>query len=512
MGWIIFIIWIVGFHIGLYGMFKKAGVTPWKALIPFYNTWIMVEMCHIKKWWFWLQFIPIAGQFITIWISIIWVMHFGKFDLISHTLTVFFPYIYFPYLGFNKQDKWKGHEIFKLYKKPASREWIDAAVFAIVAATIIRTFIFEAYTIPTGSMEKTLLVNDFLFVNKMSYGARIPKTPLSFPFVHNTLPLSETTPSYLKWIQLDYRRLDGFGKVQRNDVVVFNFPAGDTIINLPGYGSLNTYYEAVRTMGRQNTWNQFGDHIIVHPYDKTDNYIKRCVGVPGDKLQLINGVLYINDQKGLIPDNSQRFYRVTGEKRYIDFNELQKSEGINIRNDQNYRDERLQLSSELQETGVISRVALTESDAAKLKRISGITSITPIVDPFPEQAHIKIFPFDTTHYKYSVDNYGPITVPKAGTTVQLNTTTLPLYERIISTYEGHKLVVNGNSIMIDDKPATSYTFKYDYYWMMGDNRHNSQDSRYWGFVPETHIVGKASLIWFSWDGGPRWNRIFKSIK
>ncbi len=512
MGWIILIIWIVGFHIGLYGMFKKAGVTPWKALIPFYNTWIMVEMCHIKKWWFWLQFIPIAGQFITIWISIIWVMHFGKFDLISHTLTVFFPYVYFPYLGFNKQDKWKGHEIFKLYKKPTSREWIDAAVFAIVAATIIRTFIFEAYTIPTGSMEKTLLVNDFLFVNKMSYGARIPKTPLSFPFVHNTLPLSETTPSYLKWIQLDYKRLDGFGKVQRNDVVVFNFPAGDTIINLPGYGSLQTYYQEMRQSSRQDVWDRFGDNIIVHPYDKTDNYIKRCVGVPGDKLQVVNGILYINDQKSPVPENSQRTYRVTGEKKFIDFDEVEKSYGINIRVDQNYHEYRQQMAAQLAQSGVTD-IILTEGDAAKLKTVPGITSVTSVVEPYDGmKSQFLYFPYDSTHAKWTVDNYGPISIPKKGVTVQLNAATLPLYERIITTYEEHKLVVNGNSIMIDDKPATSYTFKYDYYWMMGDNRHNSQDSRFWGFVPETHIVGKASVIWFSWDGGPRWNRIFKSIK
>jgi signal peptidase I len=512
MGWIIFILWIIGWHIGLYGMFKKAGVEPWKALIPFYNTWIMVKLCHIKKIWFWLQFIPIAGQFITIWISIIWVMHFGKFDIISHTLTVFFPYVYFPYLGFNKTDRWKGEAIFKLYKKPASREWIDAAVFAIVAATLIRTFIFEAYTIPTGSMEKTLLVNDFLFVNKMSYGARIPRTPLSFPFVHNTMPLSETTPSYLKWIQLDYRRIAGFGKVQRNDVVVFNFPGGDTIINLPGYGSLQTYYQEVRQNGREAVWQQFGDNIIVHPYDKTDNYIKRCVGIPGDKLQVINGDLYVNDQKNPIPENSQRTYRVTSEKKYIDFDALQDEYDINVRVDQNYHEYRQSVASELSKLGTAD-IILTEGDANKLKKVPGILSVTPTVEQFdPLKGKYLYFPYDSVNYKFSLDNYGPIVLPKRGATVPLNQQTLSLYERAITAYEGHTLAVNGNSIYIDDKPVTSYTFKYDYYWMMGDNRHNSQDSRFWGFVPETHIVGKASVIWFSWDKGPRWNRIFKSIK
>ncbi len=209
MGWIIFIVYIIGWHIGLYGMFRKSGITPWKALIPLYNTWLIVNQCNIRRIWFWLQLIPIAGQFITLWITIIYVMHFGKMTVIDHTLAVFVPFIYLPYLGFSEQVRWGGGEVYKRYKKPASREWIDAGVFAIVAATIIRTFVFEAYVIPTESMEKTLLVNDLLFVSKMSYGPRIPTTPISFPFVHNTMPYSITTPSYVKWVKLPYKRLPG---------------------------------------------------------------------------------------------------------------------------------------------------------------------------------------------------------------------------------------------------------------------------------------------------------------
>ncbi|HEX8677215.1 MAG TPA: DUF5684 domain-containing protein, partial [Segetibacter sp.] len=196
MGWILFIIGTLGWHIGMYGMFKKAGIEPWKALVPFYNTWCIVNKTNIRKIWFWLQFIPIAGQFITIWITIIFAMHFAKFSLLDHIATVFFPFIYFPYLGYSSGVEYAGHEVVRKYHKSAAREWIDAAVFAVVAATIIRTFVFEAYTIPTESMEKTLLVNDFLFVNKMSYGPRIPQTPISFPFVHNIMPFSTTTPSY----------------------------------------------------------------------------------------------------------------------------------------------------------------------------------------------------------------------------------------------------------------------------------------------------------------------------
>jgi signal peptidase I len=511
MGLILFIIGTIGWHVGMYGMFKKAGIEPWKALIPFYNTWLIVEKCGLKKMWFWLQLIPIAGQFITIWITIIFVMHFGKVNLVDHTLTTFFSFIYFPYLGFSNQVRYGGPEVFKRYKKPASREWIDAAVFAVVAATIIRSFLFEAYVIPSGSMEKTLLVNDFLFVNKVAYGPRVPQTPLSFPFVHNLLPFS-SKPSYLKWIQLDYKRLPGYTPIKRNDVVVFNFPQGDTIINLPNFGSLQTYYEVVRTIGKPSTMQQFGDDILVHPADKGDNYIKRCVGVPGDTLQVIDGILYVNGQKSSTPANSQTTYTITTNKATLDFDALQKA-GVDIRNDQTYNETRDNINTDLSLTGRASEVPLTASDAEKLSKWPGVTSVVAEISNYDDTvAQRKLFPYDSAHYKWSLDNYGKIWVPKKGVTIALNTLNLPLYLRLITTYEGHTLAINNGSIFIDDKPATTYTFQYDYYWMMGDNRHNSQDSRFWGFVPETHIVGKASLIWFSWDGGPRWKRLFKTIK
>jgi signal peptidase I len=311
MGWIIFILGAIGWHIGLYGMFKKAGIEPWKALIPFYNTWCMVEKAKIKRVWFWLQFIPIAGQFITIWITIIFVMHFGQFTLLQHTALVFLPFIYMPYVGFSKDIRWGGQEIMKRYKKSASREWIDAAVFAVVAATLIRTFIFEAYTIPSGSMEKTLLINDFLFVSKMSYGARLPITPISFPFVHNTMPGMPTTSSYLTWVQLPYKRLPGFTTIKRNDVVVFNVPVGDTIINQPDFGSKVLYYDVLRQQYNGDRDALFADYPIhVHPFDKTDNYIKRCTGLSGDKIQVKEGVLYVNDTAAYVPPQSQIVYNV----------------------------------------------------------------------------------------------------------------------------------------------------------------------------------------------------------
>ena len=581
MGWIIFLIGTIGWHIGMYGMFKKAGITPWKALIPFYNTWCIIEKIQVRRVWFWLQFIPIAGQFISIWLTIIFVMHFGRFNVLHHAGAVLVPFVYFPYLGFSPNERYAGHEVFHNYKKPSSREWVDAAVFAVVAATLIRTFIFEAYTIPTPSMEKTLLVNDFLFVNKVSYGPRIPKTPLSFPFVHNLMPNSQV-PSYLKWIQIPYSRIPGYEKVERNDVVVFNFPLGDTIINDPGYGSAKPYYDVLRSTygGNRNALlADWGDKIIVHPMDKADNYIKRCVAVAGDTLYLKNGELYVNNTKAYEPAGMQNDYNVS-VKSAIDFNSLEENADIHIR----WTDKETEIAN-LENQFVSSReyqLSMSPEDAAKMKKMSNVTAVnirllpriylvekktSPViyeaihpsfftgeamkvnlngyqrdmrlpeldtarfdliyatkqaadaVRKSPNVAQVSqhddayIFPnINNAGFDWTVDDFGPIIIPAKGTTISLTTQNLPLYERIIRNYEEHSLEVKGNQIIIDGKPADKYTFKYNYYWMMGDNRHNSQDSRFWGFVPETHVVGKASFIWFSWEKGPRWKRIFSSIK
>ena len=503
MGLILFIIGVIGWHVGMYGMFKKAGIEPWKALVPFYNTWLIVEKCNIRKYWFWLQLIPIAGQFITSWITIIFVMHFTKVSVLDHTATVFLPFLYFPYLGFSAKEKWHGGDILKHYHKPASREWIDAGVFAIVAATIIRTFVFEAYVIPTGSMEKTLLINDFLFVNKMSYGARIPQTPISFPFVHNTMPFSITTPSYIKAVQLPYKRLPAFTDVKRNDVVVFNFPAGDTIINLPDYGSKRPYYDVLREQfkGDRGALNdQFP--VIVHPMDKTDNYIKRCTGISGDIVQVKNGSLFINNQPAFVPSGSQTEYLI--ETNGTPFTEDFLKEGLGIEMD-NPGDQLRYIDNTKPRTIVLN---MTAEEAAKVKKQTNVKTMVPYSDNFVGQT----FPNDEINYPWTVDNYGPLTIPKKGDVLQVNAQTIALYRRLIITYEQNTMEEVNGKFIINGKEATTYTTKYNYYWMMGDNRHRSQDSRYWGFVPETHVVGKASLIWFSWDKGPRWKRLFNSIK
>jgi len=506
MGWMIFIVATVGFHIGLYGMFKKAGISPWKAFVPFYNTWEMTQKMELPLHWFLLQFIPIVGQFITIWLCIKFVEHFGRFSIAHHALTVLVPFIYFPYLGFSSNERYAGIPVVKNYKKSSFREWIDAAVFAVVAATIIRTFIFEAYVIPTGSMEKTLLVNDFLFVSKTSYGPRIPNTPLSFPFVHHTLPFG-SAQSYLEWIRLPYKRIFP-SEIKRNDVVVFNYPVGDTVI--AEFQSEINYYDYFRAYesrgGTREMLMAERDDILIRPVDKRENFIKRCVGIPGDTLTLKEGVLFVNNSIAEIPPFSELPYwvRLNGNGFFSD---AFIRDELNI--DPNDPDQRDLL--QYQDSSNLYRITLTPRQVEMVKSFPFVdaSSVRPDLNT---AGFGNTYPYDTTHFKWSEDNFGPIWVPKKGSTIELNATNRSLYRRIIEVYESNTWEVRDGVVFLNGTPAASYTFKMDYFWMMGDNRHNSQDSRFWGFVPEDHIVGKATLIWFSWQNGPRWDRIFKRIK
>ena len=501
MGWIIFILATLGWHIGMYGMFKKAGIEGWKAFIPFYNTWCMVQKMELKKYWFFLQFIPIAGQFISIWITIKWVEHFGRFGFWQHGATVLFPFIYFPFLGFSPKERYAGTAVVRNYKKSTAREWIDAAAFAVVAATLIRTFVFEAYVIPTPSMEKTLLVNDYLFVSKFAYGPRLPNTPIATPFVHHTIP-GLNVKSYVEWIHLPYTRWFA-SPVKRNDVVVFNFPVNDTLINdEANYGSLKTYYEAMREEGgRDQVWQNHGDLIITRPVDKRENFIKRCVGIAGDTVQVINGIVHINGQPQDIFPNSERMYRVINPRvTSIDPDNL-KAMGIDVREAQ----------SDIRQSqdGSEALVNITNEEWTRMspanKALFTWYNYSPALDLFP------YYNTDTSKH-WSADNYGPLWIPKKGATIELTPDNVVRYERSIHVYEGNSFENRGGKYFVNSKEASTYTFKMNYYWMMGDNRHNSLDSRYWGFVPEDHVVGKASLIWFSYEGGPRWKRIFRSIQ
>ena len=379
-------------------------------------------------------------------------------------------------------------------------EWVDAIIFAVIAATFIRMFFIEAYTIPTSSMEKSMLIGDYLFVSKTSYGPKLPNTPLSFPFVHHTMPLSKTKKSYVEWIQNPYKRIAGFGKVKNNDVVVFNFPEGDTVaVNVQN----QSYYSLVRQYGRARVWQEketFGE-IISRPVDKRENYIKRCVGIAGDVIELKDGQLFVNGKEqqhfpGMQYDNIVTTNGTGFNKRTL--------EQLNIAEEDRH---------EYSNTQYL--FPLTQANEEKMKSMKNVTSIKRTLVT-AENWDQSTFPF-SSKYPWNVDNYGPLEIPKKGQTVKLTIDNLPLYERIIDLYEANDLKVKDNTIYINGSPADSYTFKMDYYWMMGDNRHNSADSRYWGFVPEDHIDGKAVFIWLSLDKDQpfynkiRWSRLFSVV-
>lgn len=488
---------------GLAPLFEKAGVEKWKAYIPFYNTWVMQGLCHRPRHWVFWQFIPVIGWFISPGIFIEFAKVFGQFSLRSHTAAALAAPVYFPYLAYKKRPSYVGPEAVLKFKKKNWREWADAAIFAVVAATLIRTFVFEAYTIPSGSMEKSLLINDFLFVSKFSYGPRIPNTPLSVPFVHNYLPVTNGK-SYSEALKIPYIRWFA-SPVKRGDAVVFNFPAGDTVIHKAGYESAMPYYDFVRSMGREAVWNDPElKPIVSHPADKTDNYIKRCVAVAGDSLKIINGDIYINGQKQDAPAHSGRPYLVQMKPNRFLSKETLEEMGIAI-----YETER---SSDLGLSAPAPYQYVINMTVAE-KNLLTASGLTEKVDTYIDTLVMptRLFPYDTLHH-WTIDNYGTIWIPKKGATVNLTKENYSTYERAIRNYEQNDFYMKDNAFFLNGNAVTSYTFKMDYYWMMGDNRHGSQDSRFWGFVPEDRVVGKAWLIWFSWDGGPRWSRLFRTVK
>jgi signal peptidase I len=489
--------------IGAAKLFEKAGVPGWKAYIPFYNTWIMLQLAERPKHWVYWQIIPVVGWFISLGIYVEFVKTFGKFKLWEHAMAALLPIVYFPMIGFDPKVKFTGAGPVRKHKKGTAREWIDAGVFAIVAATLIRTFVFEAYTIPTGSMEKTLLVNDFLFVSKFSYGPRIPNTPLSIPFVHNTLPVTNGN-SYVEWVRIPYTRWFP-SPVKRGDVVVFNFPDGDTVINLPEFQSQRPYYEVCRELGRGNEdsgrqivlGNPDQYPIVLRPVDKEENYIKRCTAIAGDTLQIKNQVLYIDGKAQPLPPESETNYTVDTKGQPLDEQVMKDEYDLDINN-----------GDEIRPTGIPNQFDMLLTWAAHQKMLSSglAKSIVPDID-----SDLSVYPY-VDSYKWSRDNYGPLWIPAKGATLTLTAQNYPLYERAIRVYEGNDFAMKDGKFYLNGQPVTQYTFKMNYYWMMGDNRHGSQDSRYWGFVPEDHVVGEAWMIWMSWDKGVRWRRLFQKIK
>ncbi len=385
----------------------------------------------------------------------------------------------------------------KTYRKVY--EWVNSIIFAVVVATLIHTYVFQLYVIPTSSMEKSLLVGDYLYVSKVAYGPKMPNTPISFPFVHHTMPMSTTMKSFSEAVKWPYKRLAGFGSVERGDVVVFNFPAGDTVLL---ENQAVTYYDVLRSYqsqfgmeeGRKKLFTDFT--VITRPVDKRENYVKRCVAIPGDTVQIVDTKLYINGVAESGRENRQFLYS------------LQTTSPIHSSIFEKYN------ITEAAGNGSTYEMPLSQGVADKLSKMPNLVAMSQYVD---KGSNPDIFPHDS-HYNWNSDNFGKLWVPKRGATVELTEENLPLYERIISLYEANSLEVKDGKIFINGNETTTYTFKMDYYWMMGDNRHNSADSRFWGFVPEDHIVGRASMIFLSLDPNKsfpaniRWDRMFKSVK
>jgi len=527
--WFLFFLIIQVIHfLGTYKLYEKAGRKSWEAIIPVYNAIVLMQIIRRPKWWIILLFIPIINliMFPVIWVETL--RSFGKNTSKDALLGILTLGFYLIVVNFN--PKLTYHQDRDLNPKTWFEEWLNGILFAVVAATLVHNYFIQPYIIPTGSLEKTLLIGDFLFVSKFHYGARTPTSAVSFPMVHDTLPIIKTR-SYLKKPQLPYFRLPGFQEVKRNDIVVFSWPA-DTVRKF-----------FVKEKG------------VKKPIDKKSNYVKRCVGVPGDTLEIINGFVYINGLKNKLPERARTQYSHFGYNKkgisskklfdngYKNFNRKYRIENITQESYNAIAPYILgRISNDINNFIVITPSAglspkllgklrlrakelldsekeliLTLKEAEELQRKGIVDSIVrKIVQN--KTANSNFFPNEIP-YDWNEDNFGPIIIPKNGMTVELNESNLPLYKKIIREYEKNTLTKKDSSLFVNGKEVTSYTFKKNYYWMMGDNRHRSEDSRYWGYVPEDHVVGKPVFIWFSIEGindgiknwRIRWNRLMTTV-
>ena len=531
MGNYIFLALVLSSFFGLSKLFLKSGIDSWKAFVPIYNFYLLAKLLNKPSWWCLIMIVP--------GVNIIMYGVYGfnvarAFNKPSNQDLLFasiLPYLFFVKLGYDDTAKFVGLNKFEIEPSKLIKNWVDPIIFAVIAASIIRGYFIEAFTIPTSSLEKSLMVGDFLFVNKFAYGPKIPQTPLSFPFAHHTLPFSETKKSYLEWIKLPYFRLPGFGSVKNNDIVVFNYPDGDTV----AIGDQNSsYYELTRQLSylikREDlnnsqvsksddfyygkAWEYMNNsknvfpwsnkpivEIVARPPDKREHYVKRCVGIAGDKFEVRNSDIYINDTLQAMPKKAQHYFLVKCSSRV--FGEESNSSNGRISLTNSALLDKLDIyASEvsveaISKDTIVYKLNMPADVAEDVKKIPDVVSVIRKAEQkgFRE---FTVFPHNNS-YAWNNDFFGPLIIPKAGMTLPIDTHNLCLYKKILDTYDDgiHQVISQNGQVLYDQKPISSYTFKQDYYFMMGDNRHNSADSRSWGMVPYDHIVGSPFFVWFS---------------
>jgi len=527
--WIIFILIVQVIHfLGTWKLYVKAGYKAWEAAIPVYNAIVLMKIINRPKWWVVLLFIPIINllMFPVVWVETI--RSFGRNKLWETWAVILSLGFYIYYVNYALDVGYVENR--DLHPRTAAGEWVSSIVFAVVAATLVHTYFIQPYVIPTGSLERTLRIGDLLFVSKFHYGARTPMTTVAAPMVHDTLPLAGVK-SYLNKPQLPYFRLPGFKKIKRNEIVVFSWPA-----------------DTVRVFFKK-------EKGVKKPIDKKSNYVKRCVGLPGDSLEVRDGYVWINGKQNVLPDRSRhmfdyeiyatkgvssRFLKEIGvsdfRRKYIVGNlTSQQAEVLNkyvlgVKPRPDSKQELFTKESGIpievirkfgisitEESSLSRQAKLTDQMVEKLRANQQIDSVVRTILP-RGTAGYNIFP-QSPDYKWNTSQFGPIYIPEKGKTVELNLDVLPFYKKIIRDYEGNTIGVKGNQVTINGEVANNYTFKQDYYWMMGDNRDGSEDSRAWGYVPENHIVGTPIFIWMSfdnfndkiWNWRPRWDRIFTTV-
>jgi len=474
--WFIFFLVIQVIHfLGTWKLYVKAGRKTWEAAVPIYNAIVLMQIINRSKWWVILLFIPIINllMFPILWVETI--RSFGKNSTTDTLLVIATLGFYIYYVNYMEDVKYIENRSLK--PRTATGEWVSSIAFAIIAATIVHTYVMQPYTIPTSSLEKTLLIGDFLFVSKFHYGARVPMTTIAAPMVHDTLPFVKIR-SYLNKPQLPYLRFPAIQKIKQNDIVVFSWP-------------VDTVEQFFKRTNRR----------IRKPIDKKSNYVKRCVGIAGDSLEIRDGYVYINGKKNELSERAklQFYYDVNTGGTQLSVNSLRTR--YHVRE-----------GGRLQDGNYILNLA--SDDAKLLKNNPSVKVMERKISPREESENV--FP-NVRSLNWNKDNYGPVYIPKKDATVTLNAESLPFYKQIIVEYEKNKLEVRDDKILINGQEVDNYTFRQDYFWMMGDNRHNSEDSRYWGFVPADHIVGKPVFIWFSWNsdgkgmGKVRWERLFTTV-